>query len=197
MHAACTCGRACECGHWGCAGVGGPVGWGPGGLGSPAEEGLLLLFGLTGVYCYRVNRRLFLVPADPGTPCRLCRKPRDQRGAGTLAEPAQVRVSIPPSVLDPPHRHRIHRRKSFDASDTLALPRHCLLGWDIIPPKSEKSSAPKTLDLWSSVSPEAHHQKLSATSCPHLAVPMRVPPPTPIWSEPSSMPRPRSPKPKP
>ncbi|XP_027420673.1 migration and invasion-inhibitory protein isoform X7 [Bos indicus x Bos taurus] len=42
------------------------------------------------VYCYRVNRRLFLVPADPGTPCRLCRKPRDQRGAGTLAEPAQV-----------------------------------------------------------------------------------------------------------
>ncbi|XP_070241369.1 migration and invasion-inhibitory protein isoform X8 [Bos mutus] len=149
------------------------------------------------VYCYRVNRRLFLVPADPGTPCRLCRKPRDQRGAGTLAEPAQVRVSIPPSVLDPPHRHRIHRRKSFDASDTLALPRHCLLGWDIIPPKSEKSSAPKTLDLWSSVSPEAHHQKLSATSCPHLAVPTRVPPPTPIWSEPSSMPRPRSPKPKP
>ncbi|XP_069400816.1 migration and invasion-inhibitory protein isoform X2 [Ovis canadensis] len=42
------------------------------------------------VYCYRVNRRLFLVPADPGTPCRLCRKPRAQRGAGTLAEPAQV-----------------------------------------------------------------------------------------------------------
>lgn len=33
------------------------------------------------------------------------------------------RVSIPLSVLDPPHRHRIHRRKSFDASDTLALPR--------------------------------------------------------------------------
>ncbi|XP_006076839.1 migration and invasion-inhibitory protein isoform X2 [Bubalus bubalis] len=133
----------------------------------------------------------------PGTPCRLCRKPRDQRGAGTLAEPAQVRVSIPLSVLDPPHRHRIHRRKSFDASDTLALPRHCLLGWDIIPPKSEKSSAPKTLDLWSSVSSEAHHQKLSATGSPHLAVPTRVPPPTPIWSEPSSMPRPRSPKPKP
>lgn len=61
------------------------------GLGSPDEEGLLLLSGLTGVYCYRVNRRLFLVPADPGTPCRLCRKPRDQRGAGTLAEPVQVR----------------------------------------------------------------------------------------------------------
>ncbi|XP_061043072.1 migration and invasion-inhibitory protein isoform X2 [Eubalaena glacialis] len=75
------------------------------------------------VYCYHVNRRLFLVPSDPGTPCRLCRTPRDQRGPETLAEPAQVRVSIPLSVLDPPHRYRIHRRKSFDASDTLALPR--------------------------------------------------------------------------
>lgn len=76
------------------------------------------------VYCYRVSRRLFLVPSDPGTPCRLCRRPRDQRGPGTLAEPAQVRVSVPLSVLDPPHRYRIHRRKSFDASDTLALPRY-------------------------------------------------------------------------
>nr|KAF6444482.1 migration and invasion inhibitory protein [Molossus molossus] len=75
------------------------------------------------VYCYRVNRRLFLVPSDPGTPCRLCRTPRDQQGPETLAEPAQVRVSVPLSILDPPHRHRIHRRKSFDASDTLALPR--------------------------------------------------------------------------
>lgn len=33
------------------------------------------------------------------------------------------RVSIPLSILDPPHQYRIHRRKSFDASDTLALPR--------------------------------------------------------------------------
>ncbi|XP_027626428.1 migration and invasion-inhibitory protein isoform X1 [Tupaia chinensis] len=75
------------------------------------------------VYCYRVNRRLFLVPVDPGTPCRLCRTSRDQQGPKTLKEPAQVRVSIPLSILDPPHRYRVHRRKSFDASDTLALPR--------------------------------------------------------------------------
>ncbi|TKC51027.1 hypothetical protein EI555_003172, partial [Monodon monoceros] len=119
------------------------------------------------VYCYCVNRRLFLVPSDPRTPCRLCRTPRGQRGPETLAEPAQVRVSIPLSVLDPPHRYHIHRRKSFDASDTLALPRHCLLGWDILPPKSEKSSAPKSLDLWSSVSSEAQRRKLSATSPSH------------------------------
>ncbi|KAL6080914.1 hypothetical protein STEG23_010108, partial [Scotinomys teguina] len=78
------------------------------------------------VYCYRVNRRLFPVPVDPGAPCRLCGIPRDQQGPKTLMEPAQVRVSIPLSILDPPHRYRIHRRKSFDASDTLALPRESL-----------------------------------------------------------------------
>ncbi|KAM5270376.1 migration and invasion-inhibitory protein isoform 1-T2 [Hipposideros larvatus] len=132
------------------------------------------------LYCYHVNQRLFLVPSDPATPCRLCRIPRDQRGPETLAEPAQVRVSIPLSVLDPPHQYRIHRRKSFDASDTLALPRHCLLGWDIVPPKSDKSSAPKSLDLWSCVAPEAQHRKLSAASPSHQALPTRVP----IWSEP-------------
>ncbi|XP_064445989.1 migration and invasion-inhibitory protein isoform X3 [Mirounga angustirostris] len=75
------------------------------------------------VYCYRVNRRLFLVPSDPGAPCRLCLTPRDEKHPETRVRTAQVRVSIPLSVLDPPHQYRIHRRKSFDASDTLALPR--------------------------------------------------------------------------
>ncbi|KAF6345087.1 migration and invasion inhibitory protein [Rhinolophus ferrumequinum] len=120
----------------------------------------------------------------PSTPCRLCRVPRDQRGPETLAAPAQVRVSIPLSMLDPPHQYRIHRRKSFDASDTLALPRHCLLGWDILPPKSEKSSAPKSLDLWSCVASEAQHRKLSATSPSHLVWSQGLPTRVPIWSEP-------------
>lgn len=136
------------------------------------------------VYSYRVNRRLFLVPSDPGVPCRLCGTPRDQRGPETLADPAQVQVSVPLSVLDPPHQYRVHRRKSFDASDTLALPRHCLLGWDIVPPKAEKSSAPKSLDLWSSVSSEVQRRKLSAASPSRLALPARALAPTPMWSEP-------------
>ncbi|XP_047384214.1 migration and invasion-inhibitory protein isoform X1 [Sciurus carolinensis] len=135
------------------------------------------------VYCYRVNRRLFLVPLDPGVPCRLCGTPRDQRGPDTLAEPTQVRVSLPLSILDPPHQYPVHRRKSFDASDTLALPRHCLLGWDILPPKSEKSTAPKSLDLWSSVT-ETRQQEPPASSSSRLALPVRVPPPTPVWLEP-------------
>ncbi|XP_077007388.1 migration and invasion-inhibitory protein isoform X5 [Tamandua tetradactyla] len=136
------------------------------------------------VYCYRVNRRLFLVPADPGTPCRLCRTPRGHRDPKTLVGPAQVRVTVPLSVLDPPHRYRFHRRKSFDASDTLALPRHCLLGWDVIPPKSEKASAPKSLDLWSSVPSEAQHRKLAATSPSRLVLPPRALPPSPVWPKP-------------
>uniref|UniRef100_G1Q1R7 Migration and invasion inhibitory protein n=1 Tax=Myotis lucifugus TaxID=59463 RepID=G1Q1R7_MYOLU len=128
------------------------------------------------VHCYRVNRRLFLVPSDPGNPCRLCRTPRDQRGPNTLADPAQVWVSIPQSILDPPHRYRIHRRKSFEASDTVALPRHCLLGWDILPPKSKKSSGRQNLDLWSCVTSEAQHQKLLASSS-HMPQPVRSHPP--------------------
>ncbi|XP_007533055.2 migration and invasion-inhibitory protein [Erinaceus europaeus] len=135
------------------------------------------------LYCYRVNRRLFLVPVDPSSPCRLCKVPRGQRGPESMAQPAQVRVSLPLSALDPPHRYRIHRRKSFDASNTLALPRHCLLGWDILPPKPERSSAPKSLDLWSSVPSEAQHRKLPAALPSCLALSDRVPHPTPTWSE--------------
>ncbi|XP_069893498.1 migration and invasion-inhibitory protein isoform X2 [Dipodomys merriami] len=120
------------------------------------------------VYCYRLNRRLFPVPVDPGAPCRLCGTPRDQRSPETLREPAQVRVSVPLSILDPPHQYRIHRRKSYDSSDTLALPRHCLLGWGSLPPTSERRSAPQSLDLWSSVSSKAQHRTLSATTPSHL-----------------------------
>ncbi|XP_003471248.2 migration and invasion-inhibitory protein [Cavia porcellus] len=135
------------------------------------------------VYSYRVNRRLFLEPSDPGIPCRLCGTPRDQQGPETLAEPAQVQVSLPLSVLDPPHQYCVQRRKSFDTSDTLALPRHCLLGWDIVPPKPEKSSAPRSLDLWSSIS-EAQSQKLSDASLSRLALPGQAPSSSSMWSEP-------------
>lgn len=116
------------------------------------------------IYCYRVNRRLFLVPTDPDTPCRLCGKPRGQEDPGSGAKPVEVRVNLPLSALDPPHRSRIHRRKSFDASDTLALPRHCLLGWDILPLKPEQSCTPSNLDLWACVPPDTQHPKLQAAS---------------------------------
>lgn len=57
----------------------------------PWLSGTVVSHGTTGMYCYRVNRRLFAVPVDPGTPCRLCGTPRDQKGPETLEKPAQVR----------------------------------------------------------------------------------------------------------
>lgn len=47
--------------------------------------------GLAGVYSYRVSRRLFVVPLDPGVTCRLCGTPRDQRVLKTLVKSTQVR----------------------------------------------------------------------------------------------------------
>lgn len=47
-------------------------------------------------------------------------------------------------------------------------PQHCLLGWDVLPPKSDRSSAPKSLDLWSCVSSKAQHQQLSASGPSHV-----------------------------
>nr|XP_014344181.1 PREDICTED: migration and invasion-inhibitory protein isoform X2 [Latimeria chalumnae] len=72
-------------------------------------------------HCYRVNSRLFTVPLDPEATCPVCKAPRSSR-PHTTEEPAYVRVSIPRSTLLPPYRHRAHRRKSFDPSDSLALP---------------------------------------------------------------------------
>lgn len=61
-------------------------------------------------------------------------RPHSSREAPVAMPPLSPppRVSIPLSMLDPPHQYRIHRRKSFDASDTLALPRvssHMGPGW--------------------------------------------------------------------
>lgn len=83
----------CACGHGG-GGVGGPMRWGQ--QGAIRDLGVQLrraaaASGPTGVYCYRVNRRLFLVPSDPGAPCRLCRTPRDEKRPETRVQTAQVR----------------------------------------------------------------------------------------------------------
>ncbi|XP_018425667.1 PREDICTED: migration and invasion-inhibitory protein [Nanorana parkeri] len=81
------------------------------------------------VYCYRVNSRLFISPVGAESACPVCKKRRGRRRT-TLDEPAYIRVSIPRSTLLPPYKYRAHRRKSFDPTDTLALPSHCLAGWE-------------------------------------------------------------------
>uniref|UniRef100_A0A4X2MAD3 Migration and invasion inhibitory protein n=1 Tax=Vombatus ursinus TaxID=29139 RepID=A0A4X2MAD3_VOMUR len=107
------------------------------------------------LHCYRVNQRLFTVPLDPLATCPVCKASRSQSSPETLDHPAQVRVSVPFSTFLPPHQYPIHRRKSFDASDTMALPRHCLMGWDNIPVPSASSSALSSLDLRTSLDSSA------------------------------------------
>uniref|UniRef100_A0ABM5EKC5 Migration and invasion-inhibitory protein isoform X1 n=2 Tax=Pogona vitticeps TaxID=103695 RepID=A0ABM5EKC5_9SAUR len=82
------------------------------------------------VFCYRLNKRLFAEPLDPESACPMCKTPRTQKPPETLVEPAFVRVSIPRSTLLPAYKHKIHRRKSYEVADNLALPSHCVAGWE-------------------------------------------------------------------
>ncbi|KAM5141486.1 migration and invasion-inhibitory protein isoform 2-T2 [Mantella aurantiaca] len=109
------------------------------------------------VYCYRVNKRLFISPVGAESACPVCKKRRGRRHV-TMDEPAYVRVSIPRSTLLPPYKYRAHRRKSFDPTDTLALPSHCLAGWENAVPSCGLRVS--SLDLKTSVEPSA----MTATS---------------------------------
>ncbi|CAL8338835.1 unnamed protein product [Lota lota] len=79
-------------------------------------------------FCYRINGRLFPVPLDPQECCPVCRRPKSTI-PHTATQPALVRVSIPHSTLGPAYKYKAHRRRSFDPSDSLGLPSHCLSGW--------------------------------------------------------------------
>lgn len=133
------------------------------------------------VYCYRLNERLFPIPVDPESACPVCKVPRTHQPPGTLEEPTYVRVSIPRSALLPAHKYKAHRRKSFEPADDLALPSHCLAGWENVVPSSsallssldlrasleEKPSPCPGLDSVSRVSGEARTDKF--LHLPHLA----------------------------
>ncbi|XP_054856957.1 migration and invasion-inhibitory protein isoform X2 [Eublepharis macularius] len=97
------------------------------------------------IFCYRLNKRLFTVPVDSASACPVCKTPRTRRPPETLVEPAFVRVSIPRSTLLPAYKHKIHRRKSYEPADDLALPSHCLAGWEN--PIQAFSPALSSLDL--------------------------------------------------
>ncbi|XP_063001278.1 migration and invasion-inhibitory protein [Elgaria multicarinata webbii] len=103
------------------------------------------------VFCYRLNKRLFATPLDPESACPVCKTPRVRRPPETLVEPAFVRVSIPRSTLLPAYKHKIHRRKSYEPADNLALPSHCLAGWENPLPASGPTLS--SLDLRASVEP--------------------------------------------
>ncbi|XP_072888072.1 uncharacterized protein miip isoform X1 [Hemitrygon akajei] len=113
-------------------------------------------------HSYRVNSRLFAVPLEPAAACPVCKTPKSKR-PHTLEEPAYIRVSIPRSTLLPPHKYKPHRRKSFNPTDSLSLPSHCLLGWE----SSMPSAAPVagTLDLRSAL----EHKRTSVLVTPNCS----------------------------
>ncbi|KAL0978682.1 hypothetical protein UPYG_G00173850 [Umbra pygmaea] len=104
------------------------------------------------IFCYRINSRLFPTPLDAQEACPMCRKPKSHV-PHTVAEPAFIRVSIPRSTLLPAYQYKAHRRCSFDPSDSLGLPSHCLSGWS----NQVLGTGPQisSLDLKSSVTTKA------------------------------------------
>nr|XP_032631283.1 migration and invasion-inhibitory protein isoform X2 [Chelonoidis abingdonii] len=101
------------------------------------------------IYCYRLNRRLFTIPVDSQSACPVCKTPRARRPLETLEEPAYIRVSIPRSTLLPAYKYKIHRRKSFEPADDLALPSHCLASWENVVHSSSPTLS--SLDLRTSL----------------------------------------------
>lgn len=99
-------------------------------------------------FCYRINSRLFPTPLDPEEACPVCRMPKAEHPHSS-AEPAFIRVSIPRSTLLPAYQYKPHRRRSFDPSDSLGLPSHCLSGWSNPAPSSVVPAS--SLDLRSSL----------------------------------------------
>ncbi|XP_062260557.1 uncharacterized protein miip [Platichthys flesus] len=99
-------------------------------------------------FSYRINSRLFPVPLHDQECCPVCKRHKSSH-PHTTAEPALIRVIIPRSTLLPAYKYKAHRRCSFDSSDSLGLPSHCLSGWShtgqsTLPP-------PSSLDLQSSL----------------------------------------------
>lgn len=124
-------------------------------------------------HSYRVNSRLFAVPLEPAAACAVCKTPKSKR-PHTMEEPAYIRVSIPRSTLLPPHTYKPHRRKSFNPTDSLSLPSHCLLGWENSMPSTTPVAS--TLDLHSaledkktSVPLSPNHSNMSAAAVSRVA----------------------------
>lgn len=100
----------------------------------------------TCVHGYTINDRLFpeaMNPNDNGTNvCPVCLA---ERREPTKEEPGFIRVSIPRSTLVTPYKIKPHRRRSFDETDSYALSRHCLAGWECSQPS--KIPTASSMDL--------------------------------------------------
>ncbi|XP_029007973.1 migration and invasion-inhibitory protein [Betta splendens] len=116
-------------------------------------------------FSYRINSRLFPVPLHSQECCPVCKQHKSSH-PHTTAEPALIRVSIPCTTLLPPYKYKAHRRCSFDPSDSLALPSHCLSGW--LNTGQGTLLTPSSLDLRSSLnvrgSAELQNKEVEALS---------------------------------
>uniref|UniRef100_A0A3P9I502 Migration and invasion inhibitory protein n=1 Tax=Oryzias latipes TaxID=8090 RepID=A0A3P9I502_ORYLA len=99
-------------------------------------------------FSYRINNRLFPVPLHSQDCCTVCKRSKFSH-PHSIAEPALIRVNIPRAALLPPHKYKAHRRCSFDPSDSLGLPAHCLSGWSNTGQSS--IAPPSSLDLRSNL----------------------------------------------
>ncbi|KAK5872645.1 hypothetical protein PBY51_013327 [Eleginops maclovinus] len=99
-------------------------------------------------FSYRINSRLFPIPLHSKECCPVCKELKSSK-PHTTADPALIRVSIPRSTLLPPYKYKAHRRCSFDPSDSVGLPSHCLSGWSNT--GQSMPAPPSSLDLRSSV----------------------------------------------
>ncbi|KAG7493665.1 migration and invasion-inhibitory protein [Solea senegalensis] len=121
-------------------------------------------------FSYRINSRLFPAPLHSRECCPVCKKHKSSH-PHTTADPALIRVSLPRSTVLPPHKYKAHRRCSFDPTDSLGLPSHCLSGWShtaqsTVPP-------PSSLDMRSSLntksSAQVTYKELEDASTPQMS----------------------------
>ncbi|XP_008317862.1 migration and invasion inhibitory protein isoform X2 [Cynoglossus semilaevis] len=112
----------------------------------------------TCTFSYRINSRLFPSPLHSQERCPGCKKHKSSH-PHSAAEPALISVSLPRSVLLPPYEYKPHRRGSFDPSDSLGLPSHCLSGWSHM--AQSTAPPPSSLDLRSSLNTQTCAQALN------------------------------------
>ncbi|KAK3597802.1 hypothetical protein CHS0354_006172 [Potamilus streckersoni] len=103
----------------------------------------------TKVKPYTVNDRLFTKPLKNSLFADYQGQEEDissrKETEPTYEEPRFVRVSIPRSTLESPHRVRPHRRNSFNQCDSYALSAHCLKGWENSRPSMMPSASSVSL----------------------------------------------------
>lgn len=105
---------------------------------------------------FTINKRLFPIPVDPN----------ESIPPGSASSPRYIRVSIPKSSLMSPYRYQaMHRSTYTDGFDSLALPDHCVMGWQhTVPKRIDERQNDNGLDLRSSLRPKKNLVNLQLKS---------------------------------